>query len=202
MSGTTFHKDCACKLSLLASEGSGASSLESALEAEGRHYGDTRTGEGRECLLHAYRVLKPITHTEFALVVWAGFSGNPYRRELLDEYCRRREGKKPGMFDHPILHIDRIPAIDTCGVLIFREHMDMIARCVFGLRSGMDIYREQDLAKVLAVVRTADNKLTADLSDAELMGCLQLIHANYGPSLPYYYCMAIVESAWKSLAGN
>lgn len=192
--------ECGCGWSCLCTAAStmslrGAAAIESVLSDNERGYGFIREQEDTESLFRAYALMQPRSHTELALVVWAGHSNNPWRETMLEEYCRRRDGQESQISVHPVLHQEcMLSVVDTLGLPIFREHLDLIMRVVFEMRA-LDLYKAGEQPLVLAEARKSRNPALQKLTDEEIVQCLELILECYGASLSYYWCCGVLEQA-------
>jgi hypothetical protein len=101
--------------------------LREALDTQGGLHGYPLSAENCDNLGYAYSVIVPQTHTEAALVVWAG---SQYESvvQLIDEYVRRRSGQASRLFDHPVLALSDMCQPETRRILVFREQLKALCR--------------------------------------------------------------------------
>lgn len=180
--------------------------LEQALAAQDRLHGSIREEAQQANLIYAIQEIKPSSHTELALAVWAGSRCQP-ANIIVDEYCLRRTNLPPSLFDHPLLSLHGWCMPDTCRLLVFREQLEALAKQLTGNRDGRDvvrgIYQFEKSIKGISPVEfrkliNPANGLTAE----EVTLFYDYIKERYAESLPYVWCSTIVEWTQFRNEGN
>jgi hypothetical protein len=181
--------------------------LERSLIEQDRMHGCTRDDIQRENLEYAFRKISPSTHTESAFVVWAGTRCQPVH-DIVDEYCRRRLGLAPIMFDHDLLNLRVWCQPDTHRILIFREQLESLVNELTGRSDGQrvtyEIYRHETNGDSISLDKFA-SLIDADaykLSHEEIAAFYHNIRDSYATSLPYTWCSTIVERAISATKGK
>ena len=76
--------------------------------------------EDIQAMTYAYNKIKPQSHLEYTIVT--AYSTNyVYEGGLIDEYLRRKTGKPPEFFYHPVLDLEKRCLPNTYGLLFFRD---------------------------------------------------------------------------------
>lgn len=196
--------------------------LERVLATQDRLHGAVRDEAQHANLIYALKEIRPGSHTEFALVVWAGTRHVPVH-EIIEEYCLRRADESPGvcfynphditdkycrhrvgrssrLFDHPLLSLHGWCMPDTYRLLVFREQLEALAKQLTGNRDGRDIvWRINQYEKSIKGISPMEFRKLIDpvngLTAADVTLFYDYIRERYAASLPYVWCSTIVELA-------
>ena len=152
--------------------------------------------------------IKPANHQELAFIVACGtYHHSSSMRHIIDEYARRKDGKKPKTPDHPILALKEWGLPDTQRILIFKEQVVALFRQLTGCAEWgwQQKYRILTLAKdgiwkFLRVIMV--NPYQRELSDEEVKDiCEAIIYTKYKWK-PYAWCSTIVTRASDLVKGG
>jgi hypothetical protein len=173
--------------------------LEQALAEQDGLHGVVREETQQANLIYALQEIKPGSHTELALVVWAGTRYEP-AHAIVEEYCLRRAGRSTSLFDHPLLSLQGWCMPDTCRILIFREQLEALVKQLTGNRDARSVLRgiyKHPVAEGCLSFATFQQLITPDngLSDNDVRGFYVYLKERYAEALPYAWCSAIVERA-------
>jgi len=173
--------------------------LELSLEEQGHLHGCTRDDLQRGNLQYAFQEISPATHTECAFVVWAGTRCQPVH-DVIDEFCRRKAGQEPLLFDHEVLSLKGWCQPDTQRILVFREQIESLVKELSGKGDGKaiasGIYRFCGVGTGISLdefVGMVTSK--GELSAGGIADLYDYIKERYASSLPYAWCSTIVERA-------
>jgi hypothetical protein len=172
--------------------------LQQALHDQGCRHGAPLVEENRANLRHAFRVIRPATFTEAALVVWAGSQLEDVSG-LVHEYCRRRGGQPPQLFDHPVLTLADWCQPETRGILVFQEQLQALSKELTSLDLTRDIYRGDDgtgcsPGHFASFLRP---RYRETLTGGEIMELHRYIREMAGIAREFAWCAGIVERAVK-----
>ena len=176
--------------------------LEKVIVEYDRMHGDwPREDIQRENMEYAFRNISPSTHTDAAFVAWAG-SRLQAVDDVVDEFCRRRAGLLPIMFDHDLLDLRIWCQPDTHRILIFREQIESLVSELTGKRLvqrlTFEIYRHEIGMKnstSLDQFTSLIDRNKHNLSHEEITALYDYIKDRYGPSMSYLWCSTLVERA-------
>ena len=76
-------------------------------------------------LVYAFGRINPTNHQEMAFVAACSMNFQALNH-IVDEYVRRRDGKKSVLPDHPVLAIEKWAQPDTKRILIFTEQFEAV----------------------------------------------------------------------------
>lgn len=173
--------------------------LDQALKEQARRHGVEFLGSRN--LAYAYGAIQPGTCVENAIVVWAANGGG--RITQVDEYCRRKRGDSPRMFDHPLFELTDWCLPDTQRLILFQEQFYCLIQELTGVSRihGAEIVQEIYGSPRLASPND-DSRLNCfaalvrrKLTKPEIMRFYRFVQKNFALSLPYYWCSTIVERA-------
>lgn len=148
-------------------------------------------------LSYAFCKVRPTRHVEYAFCVWAGTRYEP-SSEKVDEFCYRREEEAPQQSPYSIVDPSYWKIPDTLGVFVFREQFFVLLSEIADLSY---FHQAPALVKDIYSGRCAFDefcglltKKYVVLSDEEKRMLYEAIASDFGESMPYYYCSAIVGS--------
>jgi hypothetical protein len=169
-------------------------SFKFALNNQNRKRGCPIEPEQVENLSYAYHAVNPRTFTEMSLVIWAGIQMHseitvPY----INEYCRRRSGAAPQMFDHPVLALENYCVPDTHRVLVFREQFDLLGYKLTKRNIATELFKGKCSSEMFNELLLPTYK--ESLTKKEKRRLIQYIVSGYGFSRTYTWCATLVEQA-------
>lgn len=158
-----------------------------------------------ENLSYGFDRIKPANHQELAFIVACGTYPSSMRH-IIDEYARRKNGKKPKAPDHPILALKEWGLPDTQRILIFKEQVVALFKqltcCAeWGWQQKYRILMMEDTSwKFLKVIMIHDYQ--RELSDEEVKDiCEAIIYTKYKWK-PYAWCSTMVTRASDLVKGG
>jgi len=159
-------------------------------------------------LCSAYELIRPTSHVESAIVVWASYQEESFAH-ILEEYCRRRSGMTPRLFSHEVLKSRLVSFPYTHQILFFNEQVDALVNRITGT-SDENFTRRMWLAQF--PFPTGDEVCLDDFTNSvradygyfypntrdEIAQLYHFIQDSYEKALSYYWCSVIVSEALRS----
>lgn len=174
------------------------------IDERGRLNNMPLSSDQRESMTYAYSRIQPSTHVKMAIVAWAGHKIKLIVKEVVDEYCRRRNGETPKSFLIP--HIDKSEYVtpETYGLCIFREQVTDLLEEITSL--SRDLVRpwwrrvlqitSEDFSKLIT------NKYLVRLNEREIEQLYEQITFWASCATPYMFCSVIVNRADRLALGQ
>lgn len=171
-------------------------SIERALDDQGRMHGEPLTAENISNLNYAYKSISPTTHTETAIVVWAG-SQSQCAKSVIDEYCRRRSGQSSQLYDHPLFALKGWCQPETHRVLIFREQLRAFTKELTGTDMAYKVYQGDEIngCSWSMFINNFTSNHAKNLTTDDAIEFYLYIQYMYAISREYSWCSTLVERA-------
>jgi len=159
-------------------------------------------------LCRAYELIRPTSHVESAIVVWASYQEESFAH-IVEEYCRRRSGMTPRLFSHEVLKSRLVSFPYTHQILFFNEQVDALVTRITGSCDENYARRmwlaqfpfpsgdEVCLDDFTNSVRADYGYFHPDTRD-EIAQMYHFIQNSYEKALSYYWCSVIVSEAQRS----
>lgn len=153
--------------------------------------------EDVQALTYAYNKIKPQNHLEYTVVTACS---SKYVQEigLIDEYVRRKEGKNPGFFYHPVFDLEKRCSPITYGLLFFRDQGIFLLQELTSTNAAKATAYYLELIKgkfrLDDFVKAVNDKYKKELGMNGLQDMYDFIYT-YSPFIPYSWHSTIVSRA-------
>lgn len=157
-----------------------------------------------ESMTYAYSSIHPSKHLEMAIVAWAGLKNKVLVKEVVDEYCRRRNGEVPKSFLNPPIDKSEYVIPETYGLYIFREQITALLNAITNtsgdlVRRGLETQRirtSEDFSKLI------NSKYLSLLNERYIEQLYEEILFWVFSAAPYLYFSAMVDRADRLALGE
>lgn len=168
--------------------------LLNALSSQSQLVGCSFEAENRRNLDIAYQMVNPKSHTEAAIVAWAG-SQFQFVGPIVEEYCLRKKGLPTNLYDHPVLSLREWCCPETLRILIFQEQLECLTRELTARNHvASNICAMKISLEELKEMLTAPYRGT--LAPNDVRELYKLITERYATSRSFSWCSTIVERAF------
>jgi len=153
--------------------------------------------EDIEAMTYAYNKIDPQNHQEYAVVT--AFS-TKYVQEigLIDEYIRRKDGKAPKLFYHPVFDMKKRCMPNTYGLLLFRDHAICLLQDLAYINAAKATAYYWELVKGKFSFDDFAKVVIAEYKEGLGVNGMQDMYDfiyNYSPCIPYSWHSTIVSRA-------
>lgn len=173
------------------------------IDEQGRLSNLPLSSDRMESMTYAYSRMHPSTHVEMAIVAWAGLRNKLLVKEVVDEYCRCRNGETPKSFLIPPIDKNEHVIPETYGPCIFREQitalLDEITNTSGDLvRQGLGMRKitSEDFSNLI------NNKYSIRLTERDIEQLYEEILFWVFSAAPYLFCSAMVDRADRLALGQ
>jgi len=155
------------------------------------------TDDDVKAMIYSFNKINPRNHLEYAIVT-ACASKCLYDSGLIDEYVRRKNGKAPKFFYHPVFDLETRCLPNTHGVLFFRDQ----AVCVLSeITSANTVTATEHWSALMKwelsfydFIKIVNDKYKKELGSPGLQSMYNFI-LTCSPYIPYFWNSTIVSKA-------